>query len=114
MHIDFVKGIFRKICKDWRKTALIYLLTLHDFMCYCKGLPGEVASCARVRSCSYESNVVFLLLQGGEGVPEVISTMATYDLTKEDWDAMQELAHFTGRPDRVSQIPSNVNSTEIK
>ncbi len=35
-------------------------------------------------------------------------TMTTYDLNKEDWEAMQELAHYTGRPDRVSQLPSKV------
>lgn len=49
-------------------------------------------------------------LQGNDGVPEVISSMVTYDLMKDDWDALQELAHFSGRPDRVTQIPSKVRS----
>ena len=34
--------------------------------------------------------------------------MKTYDLLKEDWDSIQELAHFNGKPDVVSQIPSKV------
>lgn len=41
---------------------------------------------------------------------EVIATMENYDLLREDWDSILELAQFTGRPETAQQIPSKVSS----
>lgn len=50
--------------------------------------------------------------QGTEGVSEVISLLDAYDLTREDWDSIVELAHFKGRPDILPLIPSKVGVRE--
>ena len=35
--------------------------------------------------------------------------MENYDLLREDWDSILELAQFTGRPETAQQIPSKVS-----
>lgn len=40
---------------------------------------------------------------------EVIATMENYDLLREDWDSILELAQFTGRPETAQQISSKVS-----
>ena len=35
--------------------------------------------------------------------------MENYELLREDWDSILELAQFTGRPEIASQIPSKVS-----
>ena len=35
--------------------------------------------------------------------------MENYELLREDWDSILELAQFTGRPEVASQIPSKVS-----
>ena len=44
-----------------------------------------------------------------EGVSEVVATMDMYDLIRDDWDSVVELAHYKGRPETASLIPSKVN-----
>lgn len=46
--------------------------------------------------------------QGTDGVEAVVSTMNYYDLQREDWDSLTELAHFAGQPDIKTKIPSQV------
>ena len=48
--------------------------------------------------------------QGAGGVSEAVLTMTCYDLQREDWDSLTELAHFSGRPEVTSQIPSQVRA----
>ena len=42
------------------------------------------------------------------GVSRVIQVMEDYDLTKEDWDSIIEVAQFEGQRDPVASIPSKV------
>ena len=43
-----------------------------------------------------------------EGVSEVVEVMQQYDLTREDWDSIIELAHYPGGPEVTSLIVSKV------
>ena len=49
-----------------------------------------------------------VVLQGSEGVSEAVEVMVNYTLTREDWDSVQDIAHFAGRPEPASGITSKV------
>ena len=51
-------------------------------------------------------------MQGSDGVPEVVSMLEEYDMTKEDWDNMVELAHYSGKQDIMSMIDPKVNNAQ--
>ena len=39
---------------------------------------------------------------------EVVAVMQAYDLVREDWDTINELAHYSTSPDPTDQIASKV------
>ena len=41
---------------------------------------------------------------------EVVKNLGHYDLTKEDWENMLELSHYSGRQDVLSQINPKVSN----
>lgn len=49
-----------------------------------------------------------MALQGSEGVAEAVEVMVNYTLTREDWESVQDVAHFAGRPEPASGISSKV------
>ena len=48
-------------------------------------------------------------MQGTDGASMVVSLLDAYDLTREDWDSIVELAHYKGRPEVPSLIPAKVS-----
>ena len=53
------------------------------------------------------------LPQGNEGVANVVTTMNDYDLQRDDWESLTELAHYSGHPEIASKIPSQVGMVKM-
>ena len=49
----------------------------------------------------------------GEGVPVVMETMMEYDLLREDYDNIVEVAQWSNRKDPMSQIPPKVRNLNV-
>lgn len=68
-------------------------------MDYCKSLQNSITSP--------------LVKHGAEGVHDAVKVMNSYDLLREDMEALQELSQWPGMKDPMSKVESKVSTLSL-
>lgn len=96
---------------DQTEFGMEYLPVLHDRLT--RPLITKVSQCLLAPPrCPViiiiAAGTLLLLLQASDGVSEVVSLLEVYDMTRDDWDSVLELAHYSGRTQIMSMIDTKV------